>query len=242
MSSIRTVVISQPMLFPWVGMFEQIRLADVFVYYDDVQFSKGSFTNRIQLKTAKGSEWMTIPLGGIHLGQRINEVAAADNTNWRGRHMEQLERHYADADYLSDMIALVESVYALNTQNVAEIAIASMRAICDYFGLTEGRQFVLSSGTNIQGSSSERVLNFVQHYDATRYVTGLGAIRYLDHELFDAHGIAVEYMDYKKLPYPQLHLEFTPYVSILDLIANCGKDGATYICSQTNGWREISTK
>ena len=48
-----TVVISQPMLFPWVGMFEQVALADVFVHYDDVQFSKGSFTNRVQLKTAR---------------------------------------------------------------------------------------------------------------------------------------------------------------------------------------------
>ena len=48
-----TVVISQPMFFPWVGMFEQIALADVYVHYDDVQFSKGSFTNRVQLKTAR---------------------------------------------------------------------------------------------------------------------------------------------------------------------------------------------
>ena len=46
------VVISQPMLFPWVGMFEQIRLADVYVHYTDVQFSKGSFVNRVQIKTA----------------------------------------------------------------------------------------------------------------------------------------------------------------------------------------------
>ncbi len=56
------VVISQPMLFPWAGMFEQIRLADVYVHYPDVQFSKGSFTNRVQVKTAGGSRWLTLPL------------------------------------------------------------------------------------------------------------------------------------------------------------------------------------
>ena len=48
------VVISQPMLFPWVGMLEQIMLADVFVHYADVQFSKGSFTNRVQIKDSTG--------------------------------------------------------------------------------------------------------------------------------------------------------------------------------------------
>ena len=242
MNSNRTVVISQPMLFPWVGMFEQVRLADVFVFYDDVQFSKGSFTNRVQLKTAKGSEWMTIPLGGIRLGQRINEVVAADKVDWRGKHLSQLERHYAGAAHYADMIALVESVYALDTQSIAEITVASMRAVCDYFGLPEGKEFALSSGIDIPGSSSERVLDFVLHYNAGRYVTGLGAIRYLDHELFEAQGVAVDYMDYRKLPYPQLHGDFTPYVSILDLIANCGKDGEAFICSQTIGWREMRAK
>ncbi|MBC8123824.1 MAG: WbqC family protein, partial [Gemmatimonadaceae bacterium] len=59
-----TVVISQPMLFPWIGMFEQICLADVYVHYDDVQFSKGSFSNRVQVKSASGSKWITVPLIG----------------------------------------------------------------------------------------------------------------------------------------------------------------------------------
>ena len=53
------VVISQSMLFPWVGLLEQMRLADVFVHYDDVQFSKGSFVNRVQVKTPDGVRWMT---------------------------------------------------------------------------------------------------------------------------------------------------------------------------------------
>ncbi|NBX37756.1 MAG: hypothetical protein EBR10_11170, partial [Planctomycetes bacterium] len=49
------IVISQSMYFPWVGFLEQMSLADIFVVYDDVQFSKGSFTSRVQAKTAAGS-------------------------------------------------------------------------------------------------------------------------------------------------------------------------------------------
>ena len=54
----KTVVISQPMYFPWIGIFEQIRLADVFVFYDDVQFTRG-FINRVQYKTPQGTGWIT---------------------------------------------------------------------------------------------------------------------------------------------------------------------------------------
>ena len=68
------IVISQPMFFPWVGLFEQIRLADIYVHYDDVQFSKGSFVNRVQIKTNKGTQWLTVPLQNLTLGQEIREV------------------------------------------------------------------------------------------------------------------------------------------------------------------------
>jgi len=56
------IVITQSMLFPWVGMLEQIKLANIVVHYDDVQYSKGSYVNRVQLKMPEGIKWMTIPL------------------------------------------------------------------------------------------------------------------------------------------------------------------------------------
>ena len=48
----KKIVISQPMLFPWIGIFEQIKLSDVYVHYDDAQLPQGrSFINRVQIKT-----------------------------------------------------------------------------------------------------------------------------------------------------------------------------------------------
>jgi hypothetical protein len=90
----------------------------------------------------------------------------------------------------------------------------------------------------IGGSSSQRVLDIVKALGGARYVTGLGARKYLDHQLFEDSGIRVEYMDYNKSSYKQLHGEFTPYVSILDLIANKGKDGIEIIQSGTIDWKD----
>src|SRR5947209_7942610 len=93
----KTVVISQPMFFPWVGLLEQVRLADAYVHYDDVQFSRGHFANRVQVKAPGGSRWLTVPLRDLHLGQKINEVRPDDRKNWRGQHIELLEQLYRDA-------------------------------------------------------------------------------------------------------------------------------------------------
>jgi hypothetical protein len=80
------------MFFPWAGMLEQMCLADAYVHYDDVQFSKGSFTNRVQIKTAMGVQWLTVPLRDLHLGQRILEVVVDNRQDWRKKHLLTLQR------------------------------------------------------------------------------------------------------------------------------------------------------
>lgn len=236
------VVISQPMFFPWVGLIEQVRLADQFVFYDDVQFSKGSFVNRVQIKTASGIKWLTVPLKGVSLGQRIQDVQVDHARHWQRQHLDMLKQAYAAAPFLKDMLRVVQEVHDVhgaNADTIGALSEASMVAVCRYFGLDTGRQFHHIGELAIGGSGSQRVLDIVQHLHGSRYITGLGAANYLDHEAFAQAGVAVEYMAYRKTPYPQLHGEFTPYVSILDLIANVGHAGIDHICSGTTHWKEF---
>lgn len=233
------VVISQPMYFPWVGMLEQIRLADHFVFYDDVQFSKGSFVNRVQIKTASGIKWLTVPLQGLSLGQRIQEVQIDARKDWRRQHVDMLRQAYAGTPYLKDMLDLVKDVFDANPQTIGQLSEHSMMALCRYFGLLQPRCFEHIGSLDIPGSGSQRVLDIVMRLKGDRYVTGMGAANYLDHEAFELAGVQVEYMAYRKQPYPQLHGDFTPYVSALDLVANMGPDGEQCISSSTTNWKEF---
>ena len=69
------ILITQSMLFPWIGLLAQIKLADIIVHYDDVAFSKGSFTNRVQIKNQHGMNWMTVPLKNLKLAPRLIKSA-----------------------------------------------------------------------------------------------------------------------------------------------------------------------
>lgn len=234
-----SVVISQPMFFPWVGMLEQVRLADIFVHYDDVQFSKGSFTNRVQLKTAKGTKWLTLPLANVKLGVSIKDLAVSDKDDWRRSHLDLLPQSYEHAPYAKDMLELVRHVYAARTESALELIVASFDALVEYFNLGAGRAFAFSSGLGVPGRSTQRVLDTVAFFGGRRYITGHGARHYLEHERFEARGVSVEYVDYQLRPYPQLHGAFTPYVSALDLVANVGRRGALVMVSGTVPWREF---
>ena len=227
------------MLFPWVGLFEQIRLADVYVHYDDVQFSKGSFTNRVQIKTDQGLKWLSVPLHHLRLGQKIREVALDDQRDWRRQQLEFLAQTYATAPFQKEMLALVEAVYQPPAATLCEVAMTSIETVCAYFEFQNPKQIFKSSQLGIAGHSSQRVLEIVKHFGGTTYVTGHGARDYLDHALFEANGVRVEYLDYQKIPYPQIHGPFTPTVSILDLIANLGKSGRAVIASKTVYWKDF---
>jgi hypothetical protein len=231
------VVISQPMFFPWVGMFEQIRLADVYVHYPDVQFSKGSFVNRVQIKTPTGIKWLTVPLQNVSLGMTIEEICINNQKDWRNQHMELLKQSYSRTPFFSEMLQLVEQVYSRDHVTIGQLSEHSLAVVVAYFGLGQNRRFLPVGELDVSGSSSQRVLDIVKKLEGTDYITGLGALKYLDHELFDAAGIKVSYMNYNKTPYPQQHGDFTPYVSILDLIANTGVEGKRYLASDAVYWR-----
>ncbi|QYJ24497.1 WbqC family protein [Achromobacter sp. ES-001] len=227
------------MYFPWVGMLEQIKHADVFVHYDDVQFARGFF-NRVQIKTRTGISWLTVPLAGQRRGQLINEVQIDYRTDWRRSHLSQLSQAYEDSPFKADMLALIDSVLSARHQSLACLARASMDALVAYFPVIGAETtFMTASKMNVPGTSTQRLIDLCLALKAATYLTGHGARNYLDHEAFEAHGIDVSYMNYGCAAYAQLHGTFTPYVSALDLIANLGPDGVAKIRGQAVPWRSF---
>jgi hypothetical protein len=182
---------------------------------------------------------MTVPLKEHKLGQRIEAVRIKPIDQWRDQHLELLRSSFASAPYANEALQLAAAVYADDYPSIGALARASLLALTNYFGLNAATRFVDVSDLRIGGASSERVLAIVQRLGGTTYITGHGAARYLDHELFERVGVQVEYMKYSRRPYPQAHGEFTPYVSGLDLVAHCGPNGAEFICSNTCPWREF---
>lgn len=236
----RVAVISQPMFLPWIGLFEQVRLADVFVHYDDVQLPQGrSFVTRVQIKTANGIHWLTAPIDRGKSGRLINEVVFFDGEDWRQRHLTTLRHAYAGAPHFKLMFEIAGRVLCRAADHLAEFNVAAIEEIAGWLGLAP--RFLRSSELGVTGASTERLIDLCRCVECDTYVTGHGALNYLDHEAFEARGIAVRYIDYRKVPYPQPGT-FTPYVSILDAIAHCGEATRELLCSEVVDWRTFKTR
>lgn len=66
------IAILQSNYNPWKGYFDLIALADIFVIYDEVQYTKNDWRNRNHIITLQVVQWITIPVKHDSLNQRID--------------------------------------------------------------------------------------------------------------------------------------------------------------------------
>jgi hypothetical protein len=209
-------------------------LADVLIWLDDAQFSKGSFTSRVQVKTAGGVKWLSIPLAGQGSFQEIRNLVPA-NPEWWRPHRALLTQALQSQPFLAQALTLFEAMPAGGP--LVDSLIGSAEGPARAMGVLP-RRILRASSMQISGGSWERVLRMVKSVGGTHYITGHGALAYLDHGAFEADGIAVSYMDYRPAPWPQSHGAFTPCVTCLDLLASLpAESAAAHLCPATLDWR-----
>lgn len=225
----------QPHFLPWMGLFNQIKLCDIFVHFDDVKFPQGrSFTNRVQLKTQHGPKWLTVPVVKS-TRKMIKDVRIINGSGWKKVHLSSIQHNLSKAPHYAEIDELVSHIYSNQTESLSEFNINAIEKIARYMGLKA--EFMKSSEVANDGSSSERLINIVKKLGGRIYLTGHGAKNYLNHERFEKEKISVEYIQYNFEPYDQFFGEFIPYVTIVDLLAHTGSQSHACLKSKTIDWR-----
>ena len=215
-----TAAVLQSNYIPWRGYFDLIHDADVFVFYDDVQYTVNDWRNRNRVKTANGVVWLTIPVGNQN-DRRICDVEIRDQS-WTRKHWMTIEQSYRKAPHFAQYEPFFRAVYDRAWTSLSELNQTVIKSIAgDLLGITttfrDSREFVL------EHAKSDRLLSLLQQLGATRYISGPAAKAYLDVDAYARAGITVEWKDYGSYPaYPQLHGDFVPDVSIVDTLMCCG--------------------
>lgn len=222
-------VILQPSYIPWRGFFDLIHRADVFVFYDDVQYDKHGWRNRNRIKTPSGPQWLTIPVHsrGVTSGVSIKDVAINNDSDWPRKHLASLRQNYAKAPHFADYLPWLERVYAAPPSLLADFTISTTIELAVTLGIAT--RFVRSSELSVGGGKTDRLIAITKHLGCDQYLTGPSARAYIEPGKFAAAGIGLEYIDYRYPEYPQLHPPYDPQVSILDLLFMTGTAAPRYI-------------
>ena len=129
------VVITQSNYIPWKGYFDQIAIADVFVIYDDMQYTRRDWRSRNLIKTPDGLRRLTIPIEvkGKYF-QKINETLVSDK-NRAKKHWATIRQFYSKAQFFREAKDYFEELYLNNNfERLTDINEAFIRRINDYLG------------------------------------------------------------------------------------------------------------
>ena len=233
----KRVAVIQSNYIPWKGYFDMIHDADIFVFYDDVQYTKEDWRNRNKIKTPEGASWLTVPCGE-NISRLVCEVELP-GADWQRRHWKTITRNYGRAAGFQALRPFFEELYlkrrwkTLSEMNQAFITAIARELLGIRTEFCDSRSFRLPDA-----KKEDRWVELVRQICAGSLLIGPSARNYLDEEKqrrIRDQGIELVWKDYSGYPeYRQLFPPFEHNVSILDLIFNCGYDSPYYIW----GWRD----
>lgn len=225
----KKIAILQSNYIPWKGVFDMMNQVDIFVFEDDVQYTKQDWRNRNKILTDVGTRWITVPIvNGNKVGQLIYDVEICNNENWQQKHYNKFKTYYSKAPYFKDYEWILEDIYVLRKWNkLSDLNIYFNKLIAKLLNLPT--EFVYSKELDIKSKKDDRVIEICKKLGANHYISGPAAKDYIIPKKFKDEGIHLEYIEYNYPEYKQVYEPFNHYVTILDLIFNCGPDTPYYI-------------
>jgi hypothetical protein len=225
------VGIIQSGYLPWRGYFDFIGSVDLFILFDDVQYTRRSWRNRNRLKTRQGLKWLTVPVFSKGLPPIDQVLIATTKKPWQTVHQALITASLEPCPYVRDAMELWYAGTRDHAEFLSELNARLIRGICEYLGIRT--PIVHARDYAVSGAKTDRLIGLLKEVGATCYLSGPTARGYLDEEQFRRHSIRLEYKSYDYAPYPQPWGPFEGGVTVLDLIANVGPDSPKYLRTAT---------
>lgn len=211
----------QPVYLPWLGLFHKIALSDVFCYFDDVQYLKKDWNNRNKIKTKDGEIWLTVPvLTRGHREKKIREIEINNSLGWQKKHWKSIYLNYKKAPFFNNYADFFEDVYRKEWHYLSDLNEYLLKWFLRELGIEV--KYYKSSELDFHGYKSDLVLNMCQKLGADLYIFGMLGKDYAEQDKFTRESIKIYFQAYKHPVYSQLSRDFTPHLSIIDLLFNYG--------------------
>jgi len=218
----RTAVIMQPTYLPWVGYFDLMDQADVFVFLDTVQFARRSWQQRNRIRTAKGLEWLTVPVrAGDRDSSPVGAVAIAPDHGFPRKHWLAIEQNYRGAPFFATYAPDLAALLAEPGPSLAPFTIRAIRWLARSLGIATRCE--MASALGAQGRRSDLLVDICRGVGADRYLSPMGAAGYIADDMASCwQGREVRFQQYEHPVYHQVFSPFLPYASAIDLLLNEG--------------------
>ncbi len=213
--------IMQPGYLPWLGFFEMMHNCDLFVFLDDVQYTRKDWRSRNRIRTKEGWVFLTVPvLTKNRRFQLIKEAEINNHESWKKKHLHSLAINYRRAPYFDEYFPGLQHIYRKDWIYLADLDIEIIAWLSQKLGITTPT--VRSSVLQTTGKREEKIINICKAIGAQVLYDTQAARDILDPEVFRDANIKIEFQDYRHPVYKQIYEPFIPSMSVIDLLFQHG--------------------
>lgn len=226
----KKIAISQSNYIPWKGYFDLINYVDIFVFFDEVQFTRRDWRNRNKIVCNDKIKWLTIPLKNKgNYFKNIYEMEVK-NQDWIKDHLNKIKSYYRHTKHFEKNYQIIKYIYKqIQSEKLSQINQTIIKEICrkldirtKFYNSNEFGKFKNNT------DPSSRLLNICKENKADLYVSGPVAKNYLDEKLFEINNIKIEWFKYNDTTQND-KINLSQNLSIIDSLMNYGLDKSKFL-------------
>ena len=227
----KKIAIMQPTFIPWIGYFGLIKSVDLFVFLDTVQFEKRSWQQRNIIRTNQGTQWLTVPvISKGRFDQKIIDTRIDKSSNFSQKAINTIRFSYLKTKYYDKYSNDIFKIINENDSSLSNLNINLIKYLSNIWQIKTPTK--KSSDYNLTGKKDELLHNICKFFNANIYISPKGSENYLTNSSFfygSSNKIKLNYFQFSHPKWDQIHGDFIPYCSSLDLLFNSGPEGSTLI-------------
>ena len=220
----KMLAVMQPYLFPYIGYYQLVQAADVFVFYDDVDFIKQGWINRNKILINGDPHVFTVPCHNASSNETIHDVIVHEN--WRDdKLLKKIRLSYTNANAFDTVFPMIEETILQDWRKISALAQESVKRVAGYLNIDV--DFYQSSDLPIDASlgRADRLIELTKHFGGASYINMEGGKDLYDKTYFSEHGVKLQFLKARFPGYNQHHADtFHPGLSIIDVLMNVSKE------------------
>lgn len=230
----KIVAIHQGHFLPWLGYWNKLANANVFVWLDAVQFRKNYFQNRVYIKTVRGEKaWLTVPVS-FSFGENLSQVRISQG-NWKKKVLGMVRQHYARSPFFDVLYPGIGDIIMSAGDLLDDLnyhLFLHLKSLLR-FDLVEVHK--ASSLPPVAEDPTQRLVDICGHFNATHYIAGKGGTNYMNITLFEQAAISIIWQGFHENHpvYEQINGSFLSGLSVIDSLFNVGPEEVARLIRQS---------
>lgn len=211
------LAIMQPYFLPYIGYFQLIAAADVFLIYDNIKYTKKGWINRNRMLLNGTDAMFSVSLKKDSDSLDVVERELSADFN-REKLLNQFKGAYASAPYFTQTFPLLERIVRNKENNLFRFIQRSIIDLCEHLDINTEIRISSQIDINHDLKNQDKVLALCEATGASTYYNAIGGMELYSADDFRSRGIDLKFIKSKPFTYTQLGNEFVPWLSITDVL------------------------